>query len=260
MSSTDRRTDGQTDRRTRWIQYTPPPTSLGGGIMMTQSSDESPGLNELKSCLLPLWPAKRSPDVFSNYYNAGNWWPGAAVNTLRPRQNGCHFQDDILKWIFLNENAWITIKISLTLVLRGLINNIPALVQMMAWHRPGDKPLSEPMMVVYWRKYAFLGLNELRVLPFHVLQAVCGREEGTLCIGERAWGERAQLKTIDVQRAEDLGESTGFVFEASLVTSAKWRRIYMFSPLFIMLFIQQPFGISTWNLNTAISLIYILMG
>ena len=33
MSSTDRRTDGQTDRRTRWIQYTPPPTSLGGGII-----------------------------------------------------------------------------------------------------------------------------------------------------------------------------------------------------------------------------------
>ena len=30
---TDGRTDGQTDRRTRWIQYTPPPTSLGGGIM-----------------------------------------------------------------------------------------------------------------------------------------------------------------------------------------------------------------------------------
>ena len=27
-------TDGRTDRRTRWIQYTPPPTSLGGGIMM----------------------------------------------------------------------------------------------------------------------------------------------------------------------------------------------------------------------------------
>ena len=25
----------QTDGRTRWIQYTPPPTSLGGGIMMT---------------------------------------------------------------------------------------------------------------------------------------------------------------------------------------------------------------------------------
>ena len=29
----------------------------------------------------------------------------------------------------------------------NLINNIPALVQIMAWRRPGDKPLSEPMMV-----------------------------------------------------------------------------------------------------------------
>ena len=27
------------------------------------------------------------------------------------------------------------------------INNIPALVQIMAWRRPGDKPLYEPMMV-----------------------------------------------------------------------------------------------------------------
>ena len=30
---------------------------------------------------------------------------------------------------------------------KGLINNIPALVQIMAWCRPGDKPLSEAMMV-----------------------------------------------------------------------------------------------------------------
>ena len=32
-------------------------------------------------------------------------------------------------------------------VTKGLINNIPALVQKMAWRRPGDKPLSELMMV-----------------------------------------------------------------------------------------------------------------
>ena len=67
-------------------------------------------------------------------------------NTLRPRQNGGHFPDDI-KWIFLNENIWISIKISLKFVPRGPINNIPALVQIMAWRRQGDKPLSEPMMV-----------------------------------------------------------------------------------------------------------------
>ena len=67
--------------------------------------------------------------------------------TLRPRQNARHFADDIFKWIFLNENVWFPIKISLKFVLKGLINNILALVQIMAWRQPGDKPLSEPMMV-----------------------------------------------------------------------------------------------------------------
>ena len=69
------------------------------------------------------------------------------INTLGPRQIGRHFPDDLFKWIFLNENVWISIKISLKFVLKGLINNIPALVQIMAWRRPGDKPLSEPMMI-----------------------------------------------------------------------------------------------------------------
>ena len=69
------------------------------------------------------------------------------VNTLRPRQNGRHFPDDIFKWIFLNENVWISINISLKFVPRGPINSIPTLVQVMAWRRPGDKPLSERMMV-----------------------------------------------------------------------------------------------------------------
>ena len=70
-----------------------------------------------------------------------------AVNTLRPRQNGRHFADDIFKCIFLNENIWISIKISLKFVPKGPINNIRALVQIMAWRRPGDKPLFEAMMV-----------------------------------------------------------------------------------------------------------------
>ena len=70
-----------------------------------------------------------------------------ALNTLGPRQNGRHFTDDIFKCFFLNENVWIPIKISLNFVPKGPINNIPALVQIMAWRRPGDKPLSEVMMV-----------------------------------------------------------------------------------------------------------------
>ena len=44
-------------------------------------------------------------------------------------------------------NVWILIKMSLKFVSKGQINNIPALVQIMAWRWPGDKPLSEPMMV-----------------------------------------------------------------------------------------------------------------
>ena len=68
------------------------------------------------------------------------------VNTLRPRQNGRHFGDDTFKRIFMNENVRISINISWKFVAKGLINNIPALVQIMAWRRPGDKPLSEPMI------------------------------------------------------------------------------------------------------------------
>ena len=87
----------------------------------------------------------RSVSLYLPQQNA--WTSRMIFNTLRPRQNGRHFADDIFKYIFLNENAWIPIKISLTFVPKGRINNILALVQIMAWRRPGDKPLSEPMMV-----------------------------------------------------------------------------------------------------------------
>ena len=67
--------------------------------------------------------------------------------TLRLRQNGHHFADGTFKYIFFNENVIISAKISLKFVPKGPINNIPALVQIIAWRRPGDKPLSEAMMV-----------------------------------------------------------------------------------------------------------------
>ena len=52
--------------------------------------------------------------------------------------------DDILQTTF---SIWISIKISPKFVPKGPINNIRALVQIMAWRRPGDKPLSEPIVV-----------------------------------------------------------------------------------------------------------------
>ena len=76
-----------------------------------------------------------------------NIFRGTAFNALRPRQNGGHFTDDAFKRFFQNENVWISIKISLKFVPKAPINNIPSLVQIMAWRRPGDKPLSEPIMV-----------------------------------------------------------------------------------------------------------------
>ena len=69
------------------------------------------------------------------------------LNSLRPRLNRHPFADNIFKCIFLNENEWILSRISLNFVPKARINNIPSLVQIMAWCLPGDKPLSEPMMV-----------------------------------------------------------------------------------------------------------------
>ena len=94
-------------------------------------------------------------------------------NTLGPRQNGRHFADDIFKCIFVNENVWIPMKISLKFVPKGSINNNPALFQIMAWRRPGNKLLSEPMMVsslthicvtrLQWVKYNFMDENAMKI-------------------------------------------------------------------------------------------------
>ena len=69
-------------------------------------------------------------------------------NVLRPRQHGRRFADDTFKRLFLNENVIISIKISLKFFPKGPIK-IPAIAQIMAWRRPGDRPLSEPMMVSF---------------------------------------------------------------------------------------------------------------
>ena len=76
----------------------------------------------------------------------GHFFRPKYVDILRPRQNGRHIPDDCFKCIFLNENVWISIP--LKFVPRCPINYIPALDQTMAWRRPGDKPLTESMVVI----------------------------------------------------------------------------------------------------------------
>ena len=105
------------------------------------------------------------------HVNMNGYCAQKAVNTLRPRQNGRHFADDIFKCILLNENVWIPNEISLKFVPTGPINNIPSLVQIMAWCRPGNKPLSEPMMVsslthvcVTWPQWVDMGMSHMAFL------------------------------------------------------------------------------------------------
>ena len=50
------------------------------------------------------------------------------INLSPPGQNGCHFADDILRCIFMNEKFSILIKISLKFVPKGQIDNDPTLV------------------------------------------------------------------------------------------------------------------------------------
>ena len=99
------------------------------------------------------------------------------IDKLRPRQNGHHFPDGIFKCILLNENVWISIKISLKYVPKGPINNILSLLHIMAWRRLGEKPLSGPMMVRS---------------PMHI------------CITRPQWVKRHQYLTNQSHRFENL--------------------------------------------------------
>ena len=53
---------------------------------------------------------------------------------------------DNSKCILFNKNCWIPIRIARKFVPKNAIDNNSALVQILAWHRRGDKPLPEPML------------------------------------------------------------------------------------------------------------------
>ena len=84
------------------------------------------------------------------------------IDRLGLRQNGCYFPGDIFKCILLNENIWISIKISMKFVSKDSINNIPTLVKIMAWCPIRWKAIIWTYDgVAYWRIYASLDPNEL---------------------------------------------------------------------------------------------------
>ena len=90
--------------------------------------------------------------------------PLGPSDTVRQIQNGRYFPDVIFKCIFLNENVWILLDISLKFVL-GV-----QLTIFQHWFRSGlgiwqatSHSLNQ-LWLVYWRLYASIGLSELRLL------------------------------------------------------------------------------------------------
>ena len=73
-------------------------------------------------------------------------------NTLRPRQNGHNFTNDIFDCIFLNKIFEFQIEFHWN-TFCGLIDNMSALVKLMAERRPDYKPLSEPIMIYFTEAY-----------------------------------------------------------------------------------------------------------
>ena len=66
------------------------------------------------------------------------------INILGPESNGQLYADDIFKLIFLNKHCCVLIKRSVEFVLKkGLIEIKLSLIQVMAWHHIGAKPLHQ---------------------------------------------------------------------------------------------------------------------
>ena len=94
------------------------------------------------ACRLCIWMTIKFKPVILWYHAYDNNSLAPLLYQIEAETNCRHSPDDIL-----NRNARISLKISLKFVPKVRINNIPALVQIMAWRRPGAKPLAEPMMV-----------------------------------------------------------------------------------------------------------------
>ena len=66
---------------------------------------------------------------------------------------GAIFANDIFSCIILNENCRTSIQIPRKFVLKGLIDNMPVLVQILAWRLSDNKPLSAPMLTLFTNSY-----------------------------------------------------------------------------------------------------------
>ena len=98
--------------------------------------------------------------VFKQCAKMFSIWPhllesstGYTLTYLTLDKMAANLADDIFNCILLNENDRIPIQISLKYVPRTPVDNMPVVVQVMAWRWTGDKPLPEPMMTRFIDAY-----------------------------------------------------------------------------------------------------------
>ena len=91
---TDRQTDGRTDGRTDGTSH------------------------------IAAWSQLKTEYSHFDETSVHGWSRNCHLNTLRQKPNNRHYANDVSKCIFLNENIWILIQISLKFVLKGLIKKL----------------------------------------------------------------------------------------------------------------------------------------
>ena len=106
---------------------------------------------------------------------------------------GHNLAEDISKYISFNKNCCILIQILLKFVAESPIDNKSALVQIMAWHWTGAKPLSEPYDgLAYWYTYEVEAKSKSH--SYHTLQPYslaqgqtndCSRGQSYDCLNTR---------------------------------------------------------------------------
>ena len=122
------------------------------GWMPQNTFDEKSALVQVMVCCCQAtshYLSKCCPRWMSSYGVARSLWITFSVQFMLPLTHwGWDKMAAISQTTLSSAFSWKKMsEFRLRFVPKGPINNNPALVQIMAWHRSGDKPLSEPMMV-----------------------------------------------------------------------------------------------------------------
>ena len=97
--------------------------------------------------------------LFCHSWLTGNWYTLVGIFVFRLTLCIRDKTVTILQTIFSNTLYLMKMHEFRLKFPKGPIHSIPALVPIMAWHQPGDKPLSNQWSLDYRRIYASLGFN-----------------------------------------------------------------------------------------------------